>query len=281
MAGMLDGKSALITGGGGGIGRATALVFAREGARVAVTDFVTETAAETVALINAAGGQAMSVTADVTDAAQVAAMIKTVVATYGRLDCAFNNAGIAGFPCRCRRQENALNWSGGRVADRMVAVNLKGRLAVHGRRSLAADGGAQGGGTIVNTGSIAGLVGLRTSSIYVAAKHWRDRPDQDRGAGTTPATNIRVNATGLPRLYPHEHDGGHDAPARRGTDGPGAVPPHGHAGGDRRDGRLAVLRPRVRYVTGAAYTVDGGLYGDVIARAACLDHDVAYLTTSG
>ena len=105
--GLLDGKSALITGGGGGIGRATALCFAREGARVAVSDFVAETAAETVALINAAGGQAMSVSADVTDAAQVGAMIRTVVAAYGRLDCAFNNAGIAGYQVDAVRQEDA------------------------------------------------------------------------------------------------------------------------------------------------------------------------------
>ena len=68
MAGLLDGKSALITGGGGGIGRATALAFAREGARVAVADAREQTAQETVALINAAGGQAMSLTGDVTDA---------------------------------------------------------------------------------------------------------------------------------------------------------------------------------------------------------------------
>src|ERR1700722_8563644 len=97
MAGLLEGKSALITGGGGGIGRATSLVFAREGARVAVADAAERAAQETVALINAAGGQAMSLTGDVTDARAVAAMVKSVVAAYGRLDCAFNNAGIGGF----------------------------------------------------------------------------------------------------------------------------------------------------------------------------------------
>ena len=97
MAGLLDGKSALITGGGGGIGRATALAFAREGARVAVADAAEAAAQETVALINKAGGQAMTLTGDVTDASVVEAMVKSVVAAYGRLDCAFNNAGIAGF----------------------------------------------------------------------------------------------------------------------------------------------------------------------------------------
>ncbi|MGH7153546.1 MAG: SDR family NAD(P)-dependent oxidoreductase, partial [Acetobacteraceae bacterium] len=97
MAGMLDGKAALITGGGGGIGRATALAFAREGARVAVADAVAETAQQTVALVNQGGGQAMSLAAEVTDTAQVQAMIRAVISAYGRLDCAFNNAGIAGF----------------------------------------------------------------------------------------------------------------------------------------------------------------------------------------
>src|SRR5215472_10813079 len=97
MAGLLDGKSALITGGGGGIGRATALAFAREGARVAVADASEATAQETVALINKAGGQAMTLTGDVTDSTVVEQLVKSVVAAYGRLDCAFNNAGIAGF----------------------------------------------------------------------------------------------------------------------------------------------------------------------------------------
>src|SRR5580704_10814660 len=97
MAGLLDGKSALITGGGGGIGRATALAFAREGARLAIADFSEQTAQETVALVNAAGGQAMTLTGDVTDSGTVQSMIKAVVAAYGRVGCAFNNAGIAGF----------------------------------------------------------------------------------------------------------------------------------------------------------------------------------------
>src|SRR5690348_8813441 len=94
MAGMLDGKAALITGAGGGIGRAAALVFAREGARLAVADLAPEAVGETVALVNAAGGQAISFSGDVTDAASVRAMVDGTAAAYGRIDCAFNNAGI-------------------------------------------------------------------------------------------------------------------------------------------------------------------------------------------
>src|ERR1700752_2526299 len=97
MPGLLEGKSALITGGGGGIGRATALAFAREGARVAVADVAEEAARETVARVNAAGGQAISLSGDVTRDADVRSMVEGVIGAYGRLDCAFNNAGIAGY----------------------------------------------------------------------------------------------------------------------------------------------------------------------------------------
>src|SRR5215472_2181180 len=167
MAGMLDGKSALITGGGGGIGRAASLAFAREGARVAVADAAEAAAQETVALINKAGGQAMTLTGDVTDAGAVEAMVKSVVAAYGRLDCAFNNAGIAGFQVDAGGKKTH-EWSEAGF-DRMIAVNLKGvwLCMKHELPQMV----SQGGGAIVNTASIAGLIGLATSSGYVAAKH--------------------------------------------------------------------------------------------------------------
>jgi len=167
MAGLLDGKSALITGGGGGIGRATALAFAREGARVAVADVAVEAARETVALVNAVGGQAVSLSGDVSRDADVRSMIETVVATYGRLDCAFNNAGIAGWQVEAAGKKTA-EWSE-EAFDRMIAVNLKGVWLC--MRHELPQMQAQGGGAIVNTGSIAGLIGLPSSSAYVAAKH--------------------------------------------------------------------------------------------------------------
>ncbi len=143
MPGLLEGKSALITGAGGGIGRATALIFAREGARVAVADAVAEAASQTVALVNAAGGQAMSVGGDVTDSAQVQAMINTVVSAFGRIDCAFNNAGIAGYQVDASGKKTH-EWSDASF-DRMIGVNLKGvwLCMKHEIPHMIAQGGAR------------------------------------------------------------------------------------------------------------------------------------------
>jgi len=168
MTGILDGKVALVTGGASGIGRATAVAMAREGARVAVADRAEETAAETVALINAAGGQAIAIGGDVTKEADVAAMVERTVSAFGRIDCAFNNAGVA---------TRAVGPAGQRIHelsqasfDAMLAVNLTGVFLClkHEVAQMLTQGV---GGAIVNTASIAGLIGLPTSAHYVAAKH--------------------------------------------------------------------------------------------------------------
>ena len=162
MVGLLEGKSALITGGGGGIGRATALAFAREGARVAVADVAVDAAHETVARINAAGGQAIALSGEVTRDADVRAMVEEVVRTYGRLDCAFNNAGIEGKMADTAEYPEE-------VFDRIMAINLKGvwlcmKYEIPQMLKI-------GGGAIVNTASGAGLVGVAQLSAYNASKH--------------------------------------------------------------------------------------------------------------
>ena len=168
MTGILDGKIALVTGGASGIGRATAVAMAREGARVAVADRSEETAAATVALINAASHQAIAIGGDVTREADVAAMVARTVSAFGRIDCAFNNAGVAGKsvgPMGQRTHELSQE-----SFDKMLAINLTGVFLCmkHEIAQMLKQGS---GGAIVNTASIAGLVGLRFSSHYVAAKH--------------------------------------------------------------------------------------------------------------
>ena len=162
MAGLTEGKVALVTGAGSGIGRATALVFAREGAKVVVSDIVVAGGQETVQQIEAAGGEAIFVKADVSQAADVEALVTQTVETYGRLDCAFNNAGIEGgmkLTIDCTKEE----------FDRTIAVNLTGVwlcMKYEIQQMLS-----QGGGAIVNTASAAGLVGFPSLPDYVASKH--------------------------------------------------------------------------------------------------------------
>jgi NAD(P)-dependent dehydrogenase (short-subunit alcohol dehydrogenase family) len=162
MAGLVEGKVALVTGGASGIGRATALIFAREGAKVAVADLNLAGCKETVGMVKKAGGEAFAVKCDVSKTTRVQAMVKTVVDTYGRLDYGFNNAGVSP--------------AGGRVGeipeddwDRVIAINLTGVWLC--MKYELAQMVAQGGGVIVNTASIMGLVGERRTGAYCAAKH--------------------------------------------------------------------------------------------------------------
>jgi NAD(P)-dependent dehydrogenase (short-subunit alcohol dehydrogenase family) len=158
---LLEGKVALVTGGAMGIGKITAQIFAREGARVVVVDIVTEGGEETVQLIKEAGGDALFVKCDVTKAMDVETAVNKTVDTYGRLDCAFNNAGIAipGTTVECSEED----W------DRVLSVNLKGVwlcMKYEISRMLT-----QGGGVIVNTSSVGGLVGTPGIAAYTASKH--------------------------------------------------------------------------------------------------------------
>jgi NAD(P)-dependent dehydrogenase (short-subunit alcohol dehydrogenase family) len=251
MPGLLDGKSALITGGGGGIGRATALAFAREGARVAVADVAIEDARETVAQVNAAGGQAISLPGEVTRDTEVRAMIQAVLDAYGRLDCAFNNAGIAGWHVEAAGKKTA-EWSE-EAFDRMIAVNLKGVWLC--MRHELPQMQARGGGAIVNTGSIAGLVGLPTSSAYVAAKHGVLGLTKTAALEYAEA-NIRVNAVCPGYIQTRMTE---ETMRRRGEAILAQVPFH-RMGKPEEIAEMVVwlCSDRASYVSGACYNVDGG-----------------------
>ena len=251
MAGMLEGKVALVTGGGGGIGRATALAMVREGAKVAVADFEAAVARDTVAQINAAGGQGITLIGDVTIAEDVLAMVQDTLTAFGRLDCAFNNAGIAGYQVDSVGKKTA-EWSE-ESFDRMIAVNLKGvwlcmkeeipQMQIHG------------GGAIVNTASIAGLIGLPTSSAYVAAKHGVIGLTKTAALEYAEA-QIRVNAV-CPGFIETRMTQG--TMQRRGDKILAGIPA-GRLGQPSEIAEMVVwlCSERASYVTGTAYNVDGG-----------------------
>jgi len=159
----LQGKIALVTGGTSGIGRDAAILFAKAGAKVAVAGRREAEGNETVELIRAAGGEGLFVKADVSKAADVEALVQKVVEKFGRLDVAFNNAGIEGTWTRLIRQTEQ-DW------DRTMEINLKGvwLCLKYEIRQMLRQGN---GGAIVNMGSIAGQVGFAGAAAYTASKH--------------------------------------------------------------------------------------------------------------
>jgi len=153
---------ALVTGGAAGIGRATALAFAAEGLQVVVSDLDAVGGEGTVELIRAAGGEAIFVRCDVSRDEQVVALMATIQEQYGRLDYAFNNAGI-------EIEKGKLNEGSEAEFDAIMGVNVKGVwLCMKHELPLLL---AQGGGVIVNTASVAGLGAAPKMSIYSASKH--------------------------------------------------------------------------------------------------------------
>jgi NAD(P)-dependent dehydrogenase (short-subunit alcohol dehydrogenase family) len=157
-----DGKVALVTGGGSGIGRATALAFAREGAQVVIGNRNVERGEETVSMIRKAGGTASFKRTDVLVAAEIEALVDHAVKTYGRLDLAFNNAGIEGDVAPLVEQTEA-NY------DAVMDVNVKGVwLSMKYEIPPMLE---RGGGAIVNCSSVAGVIGFPGVAIYIASKH--------------------------------------------------------------------------------------------------------------
>jgi NAD(P)-dependent dehydrogenase (short-subunit alcohol dehydrogenase family) len=154
------GKVAIVTGGGTGIGQATALAFARQGAKVVIAG--RSNADETLSRIKATGGVAIFVKADVSKAEDVQRIVKTAVDTYGRLDIAFNNAGLLPVTANLIDQTEA-------DFDKIIAVDLKGVFL--GMKYQIPEMLKAGGGSIINCGSVVSLVADPGMSPYVAAKH--------------------------------------------------------------------------------------------------------------
>ena len=178
------GKIALVTGAANGIGRATALAFAKGGARMALVDRDRDGGEATAGIIRQQGGEAIFVAADVTRAAEVAAYVKATLDAYGRIDCFFNNAGIEGPVAHTADYDEAM-------FDQVIAVNVKGVFL--GLRHVLPVMIAQKSGAVVNTASVAGLVATPGMPAYVASKHAVIGLTKT-AAGEVARQGVRVNA---------------------------------------------------------------------------------------
>ncbi|MDE2618791.1 MAG: SDR family oxidoreductase [Sphingomonadales bacterium] len=242
----LGGKVALVTGAGGGIGRAAALAFARSGAAVMVSDVNEAGGQETVAMITAAGGRAAFQRCDVSKADEVKTLIAQTVAVFGGLDCAFNNAGINRVT---DDQYDDEIWA------RDIGVNLTGVMMC--MREESAVMLERGGGAIVNTASINGLVGNGAQPAYTAAKHGVVGLSR-HGALRWAKAGIRVNA-----VCPGVIETPMTAPLtanpeiRKVMD---ALTPMGRMGSADEIAEAVVwlCSPAASFVTGHAMVVDGG-----------------------
>ena len=179
-----DGKVVLVTGGGTGIGRATAIAFAREGAKVVIGNRNSEAGESVVKTITDSGGEATFLRTDVSLEEDIRALVEHAVTTYGRLDAAFNNAGIGGLsgPLAEQTSENY---------DQIMGINVKG-LWMSMKYEIEAML-RSGGGAIVNNSSVGGLVGFAGAGIYSASKHAVMGLTKS-GALEYSAHGIRINA---------------------------------------------------------------------------------------
>lgn len=249
MTRQLEGKVALVTGGGSGIGRASALAFAREGAKVAVVDVNVKGGEETVQMIRAAGGESIFVKTDVSKASEVEVMVNKTIETYGRLDCAYNNAGV-GQSRRLTADCDEEDW------DRVISINLKGVWLC--MKYEIPPMLQQGKGAIVNAASVLGLVGRDRRSAYTASKH--GVVGLTKVAALEYATaGIRVNAVcpGLIRTPAVEHAWSHNPEAEAQAK---AAQPMGHPGTPEEVAEVVVwlCSDAASFVNGHAMAVDGG-----------------------
>ena len=253
MSDRFAGKAAIVTGAAGGIGRATCVRFAEDGAQVVAVDLAGSALDETVAAVTNAGGEALAVEADVTQEEQVAAYVRQALERFGRVDAFFNNAGIEGVRANLwELDENDF--------DRVIAVNLKGVFL--GLKHVGPAIRESGGGAIVNTASIAGLTATPGIIAYGASKH--AVVGMTKSAAAELAPEIRVNAvcpgpieTRMMRSLERQFD----------PDNPEAVHdmfassiPLGRYGEPEEVAALVtwLCSADSRYISGAMHTIDGG-----------------------
>lgn len=253
MSDRFEGMVAIVTGAAGGIGRAACARFAEDGAKVVAVDLAGSDLDETVAAVSNAGGECITVEADVTQEADVARYVSEALSAYGRIDAFFNNAGIEGVRSALTELDEA-------DFDRVIAVNLKGVWL--GMKHVAPAMQQSGGGAIVNTASIAGLSPTPGIIAYGASKH--AVVGMTKSAAQELAPDVRVNAVcpgpietrmmrSLERQFdPDNPEAVHDAFA--------AANPLGRYGEPEEVASLVtwLCSDDSRYINGSMHTIDGG-----------------------